>query len=362
MQFPGEGKPALGIAFDSDIGNSIDDVLALGLLYGFDSKKPTEARLVSISLTTSNLKAAGFCEAVDRFYTEITNREIPERFRRNNPPAIGLSLDGKMAADTALLSGPLSKRNEEGKLLYPHEIEKITDTADAAALIRNALTAQHDQNAAVVLSGPATNLAAVLDLHGAKEIIVAKVRVLAVAAGAYPEGSPDAAILTDIAAAKRLFAEWPTPIVAVGPEIGEQLLYPASSIENDFGWTAAHPIVDAYRAFRPMPYDAPTAALAAALYAVRPDSGYFQLSEPGTISVLDDGSTRFALSPDGKHRYVILNPEKKEEITKTYTEIVSAEPPPRDLPRFLRRLLEEEKKKEEEQKLEQQQQQQQQSQ
>ena len=359
MQFPGEGKPPLGIAFDSDIGNNVDDVLALALLYGFDAKKPPEARLISLSVTKSNLKAAGFCEAFDRFYTEITNREIPERFRRSNPPAIGLSLDGKMAGDTPLLTEPLSKQREDGKLLYPHEIEKPTDTADAAALIRNGFTAQHDHNAAVVLTGPATNLAEVLDLHGAKEIVAAKVRLLVVAAGAYPEGPPEAAIVTDIAAAKKLFAEWPSAIVAVGPEIGEQLPYPASSIENDFGWTASHPVVDAYRAFRSMPYDAPATALAAALYAVRPEEGYFRLSEPGTISVLDDGSTRFTPSADGQHRYLILDPEKKEQIIKTYTEIVSAEPPPRELPRFLRRLLEEEKKKEEEEKLQQQQQQQQ---
>jgi hypothetical protein len=360
MQFPMDEKPALGIAFDSDLGNSIDDVLALGLLYGFDARKPPEARLISLSVTKSNLKAAGFCEAVDRFYTQITNREIPERFRRNNPPAIGLALDGKMAEDTPLLTGTLSKRNEEGQLLYPHEIEKATDTAVAAALIRNAFTAQHDQNAAAVLTGPATSLAQTLELHGAKEIITAKARMLVVAAGAYPDGPPEANVVADIAAAKKLFAEWPTPIVAVGPEIGEQLRYPASSIENDFGWTASHPIVDAYRAFRPMPYDAPTTAMAAALYAVRPDSGYFQVSEPGTITVLDDGSTRFTPSPDGKHRYLTLHPGKNEEVVKTYTEIVSAEPPPRDLPRFLKRLLEQEKKKEEEEKLQQQQQQQQQ--
>jgi inosine-uridine nucleoside N-ribohydrolase len=359
MQFPGEGKPPLGIAFDSDMGNSVDDVLALALLQGFDAKKPPEARLISVSVTKSNLKAAGFCEAVDRFYTEITNRAIPERFRRNTPPPIGLSLDGKMAEDTPLLTGTLSKRNEEGKLLYPQEIKKDTDTADPAALIRNGFTAQEDQNAAVVLTGPATNLAKVVELHGAKEIIVPKVRMLVVAAGTYPEGPPEAAIVTDIAAAKKLFAEWPTPIVAVGPEIGEQLLYPASSIENDFGWTASHPIVDAYRAFRPMPYDAPTTAMAAVLYAARPDGGYFQVSEPGTITVLDDGRTKFTPSPDGKHRYLTLNPEKKEQIIKTYTEIVSAEPPPRELPRFLKRLIEEEKKKEEEKKLQEQQQQQQ---
>ena len=56
MQFPGQGKPPLGIVFDSDFGNRIDDALALALLYGFDGKN--EARVVSMSVTKSNLKAA----------------------------------------------------------------------------------------------------------------------------------------------------------------------------------------------------------------------------------------------------------------------------------------------------------------
>ena len=54
-----------------------------------------------------------------------------------------------------------------------------------------------------------------------------------------------------------------------------------------------HPVVDAYRAFKPMPYDAPSRALAAVLHAVSPDENYFDLSEPGTITVLDNGRTRF---------------------------------------------------------------------
>ncbi len=187
MQFPRDEKPAIGIAFDSDLGNDIDDVLTLGLLYGFDTKRPPEARLISTSLTQSTLKAAGFCEVVDRFYTTITNREIPERFRRNNPAAIGLALNGKMANDTPLITEPLAKRDAEGNLVYHHEIEKVTDTADSAALIRNAFTAQYDQNALAVLTGPATNFAAVLGLRGAKELIESKVRLMTVAAGVYPE-------------------------------------------------------------------------------------------------------------------------------------------------------------------------------
>jgi len=53
----------------------------------------------------------------------------------------------------------------------------------------------------------------------------------------------------------------------------------------DFGWSPAHPVADMYRAFKPMPYDAPAPALAALLYAVHPDDGYFTLSDPGTIAV-----------------------------------------------------------------------------
>ena len=63
-----------------------------------------------------------------------------------------------------------------------------------------------------------------------------------------------------------------------------------------------------------------------ALYAVRPKEGYFKMSEPGTISVLDDGRTRFTPSANGRHRYLIFDPAQKERILKAYTEIASAKP------------------------------------
>jgi hypothetical protein len=78
-----------------------------------------------------------------------------------------------------------------------------------------------------------------------------------------------------------------------------------------------------------MPYDAETWDLTAALYAVRPQEGYFRLSDPGTITVLDDGRTKFTPSPEGKHRYLILDPAQKDRIIKTYIELISAKPVPR---------------------------------
>jgi hypothetical protein len=150
-----------------------------------------------------------------------------------------------------------------------------------------------------------------------------------VAAGALPAGPAESSIKSDVAAARRLFAEWPTPIVMVGTEVGDTLAYPAASIEKDFAWSPAHPVVEAYRAFRPMPYDAPAPALAAVLYAAQPDEGYFTLSPPGTISVLDDGRTRFAPQADGKHRYLIVDPAQKARVVTQYTSLVSAQPAPR---------------------------------
>ena len=302
------------------MSHSIDEALALALLYGFDSKH--EARIVSVSLSQTSLKAAAFCEALARFYAAAAGKAV-ERIR-----PIGLSGDGKMPEDTPLLTVPLSKQNAQGALVYEHHIQKSNDTADAVALIRNAFTAQHDQNCIVVLAGPATNLSRVLDLPGVKDLISRKVRFLAFAAGSYPVGPPEFNIQADIPAAKKLFAEWPTRIVACGYEVGKALPFPATSIETDFAWTSDHPIVDAYRAYKPMPYDAPTWAMTPVLYAVRPQQGYFMLSEPGRIRVLDGGRTKFTPSPEGKHRYLILDSAQRGRIIKTYTEIASAKPAP----------------------------------
>ena len=351
MQARPQEKPPVGIIFDSDIGNDIDDVLALALLKGFEGAEQPEVRLISVSVTKSNLKAAAFCDAAARFFSAIADRDTPPRFRRSRSLPVGFTDDGMSPEDMPLLTVPLAKRDASGEPAYPHGIKKLNDTAEPLALIRNAFTAQHDQNAVVLLAGRATNLARVLDLPGTRELISSKVRFLVMAGGAFPEGGPEPAIQADLAAAQKLFADWPTPIVAAGTEIGADVLYPASSIANDFGWAENHPIVDAYKAYRPMPYDAPSTAMAAALYAVRPEAGYFRLSEPGVIRVSSDGKTHFSEAADGRHRYLIADPAQKEAILEICTKTVSAMPAPRELPNFLKRLIEEEKKKEEEKKL-----------
>src|ERR1039458_476426 len=94
----------------------------------------------------------------------------------------------------------------------------------------------------------------------------------------------DALTMSDIPAARHLFAEWPTAIALAPAELGDALPFPGASIDKDFAWSEAHPLEAAYRAYRPMPYDAPALAMAAALYAVRPQETYLKLSDPGTVT------------------------------------------------------------------------------
>lgn len=317
MQFRGQGKPAVGVIFDAAIGERIADLIGMAVLYGLDGKN--ECRVVAVSTSKSNLKSAALAEIVGRFYAGAVSGAFGA-VGRTLP--VGLSTDGKLPADTPMIQAVIERKNAEGKPVYNHGIHHINDTAEVPALIRNAFTSQYDQNAVVVLAGPATNLAAVLAVKGAKDWITQKVRQLVWVAG-------EAQILEDIPAARKLAAEWPGPIAIVNDETGNAARFPAASIEKDFAWTQEHPVVDAYRAFHTMPYDAPTSVAAAVLYAVRGPQPFFTASEPGAFEVAANGAALFRPAGEGKHRMVRLNPDKQSELLATYTALASAKPVPR---------------------------------
>lgn len=328
MQAPGRGvvRPPLGIAFESDLGNRIDAVLGVAMLNGLVAKG--DARRIALAISTTSLPTAQLADVLVGFYS---GRAVGGFAMIGMPEGSLDSARDRPASPVAppVLAATLAKKGADGAPVHTSNIARLLDTADNAVLIRNVLLGQHDQNGAVVVAGPATGLARLLALNGSRPQIAAKVRHLVIAAGSFPDGPADPAIKSDVAAARTLFAEWPTPLIAVGSEVGEALRYPGSSIEADFAWSPAHPVADAYRVFKPMPYDAPASALAAMLHAAHADKGYFKLSDRGTISVLDDGRTRFVPGAEGKHQYLIVDPAQKERVTKLYTDLASAQPPPR---------------------------------
>jgi hypothetical protein len=276
-----ERKPVTAILFDSSIEDEIGQVLALALLLSYDAKR--EIRASSLSVSRNNLKLAAFCDLMSRF------------FLVSSP--IGMAVNGTSTTSVPpMIQAVLTKRSEA------RTIGQLNDTADPVALIRNALTAQPDQNSVVVLSGAPVNLLGLLALPGSKQLIQKKVRTLVIAAPAQ-----------DAEGMKKLFAEWPGSVIVAGEDLGQSLRFPGECIEKDFSWATNHPLVDAYRAAKAMPYDAPATAMAAVLYASHPENNFFKLSEPA----------------QGKQRQLVANPEDIGRIIQTCREVVSAKPEPR---------------------------------
>jgi hypothetical protein len=321
MQASPKKQEPVAVVLDCEVGRNVDNVLTLALLQGLSKRAKPEGQFAAVSLTRSDLQAAAYCDAVGRFYNTIWLRKYPKRFQRYRGFSVGLDAVGA-PGPSAALAAALDRKTPEGEALYPHEVHDISDTADPVALIRNALTAKADGGFAVVLAGSARNLAALLAVNGAEELIRAKVRVLVVA-------MDEERIQADVDAARKLFSEWPTPIVAVA---STPVRFP---VDTEFAWTENHPVADALRSSGS---DAGTASLAAALYAVLPQAEGFELSAPGQL-VIDGGGLRLERVASGRHRMLSAN---HAALVDVYREIITAEPAAREPSGFVKRILEEE--------------------
>jgi inosine-uridine nucleoside N-ribohydrolase len=303
----GAGAP-VPLIFDTDMGNDIDDALALAVVHALESRG--EARLLAVTVTKDNPTAAAYCDVVNHFYGR---GEIP----------VGLVKKGKTPEDAAMIRVPVERR-EGGVLVYPRRIGVTAEPAEAVELLRRTLGREADGSVVVVQVGFSTNLARLLEVD--RGLVARKVKLLVVMAGQFPTGPPEYNVKTDLAAAQRVFREWPGAVVASGFEIGEAIRYPAVSIERDFGYVRWHPVADAYRHYQAMPYDRPTWDLTAVLYAVRPDRGYFGLSEAGVIEVDGEGRTRLKPQAGGLHRYLTVNAEQRVRTLEALVQLASQPP------------------------------------
>jgi hypothetical protein len=308
MQLKG-GPPPVGVMFDAALDAGIDPVLALAVLYGLQSQR--EARVATLSVSRYDLPTAAFCDALSRFLAGAANRY---------PAPVGMPAGGRQAqAGSPMVNAVLDKRGPDGKPSYARGINKLNDTADVAAQIRNGISAQQPDNGVVLVAGPLSNIAAALSLPDTAELVSKRVRALVIAA---VEGD----MRSDLAAARRVFSDWPSPLVMVDPGISATLRFPAAGLER-FSWAPDHPVADAYRAYRAMPYDAPLHAAAAALYTARPDSAFFALSGPGTFAISESGAARFVPSSGGRQRSLALAGGQGDAVVEAIMELASSQPP-----------------------------------
>ncbi|NNJ24829.1 nucleoside hydrolase [Alienimonas chondri] len=312
------------VIFDTDLGNDVDDALAMGMLHALADRG--ECELLAVTCTKAHPLAAPLADAINTFYG------------RPDIPVGAVSIDGVLNGPTPAEGRFLklaNATNADGSLRFPHDLSHDpANVPDAVTVLRRALADAADGTVEVVQVGFSTNLARLLDsppdaispLSG-RDLAAQKVARLAIMAGDFGGGGPEYNVREDRDAAAKLANDWPTPIDWSGFKIGVALPYPPESIDRDYRYAAAHPLPESYQLYKPTPHARPTWDLTAALLAVRPDRGYFHFSELGRVTVEADGRTTFAPSAGGPHR-VFLPPtdEERSRILATF-ETLCSQPP-----------------------------------
>ena len=302
------GARRQNIIFETDMGNDIDDALALDMLYKFDTER--QVRLLAVMLNKDGDFPLKYIDLMNTWYGHPRlpiGRCAPRE--KDIQPA------------PSYTQVVVQERDSLGRPLWERSLKDYSQLLPAPVLYRKLLQKAKNHSVTIVSVGFSTNLAALLDTKpddisplSGEELVREKVDRLVVMAGNMQDPtSREFNVVGDIQACQAVFRRWPTRIYVSPFEVGLQILYPARSIETGFGWTPRHPLVDSYKAYLPGMEDRPTWDLTAVLFAVQPED-FFTLSPAGQVTVTDEGHTLFSPQPDGRHFYLSVTPDQARRI------------------------------------------------
>ncbi len=227
-------QTAIPVILDTDIGPDYDDVGAMALLHAFADKG--EAKILA-TISCNAFETTGPTLSVLNTY--FNRPEIPIGIVKNNFP----NQDCKQRWAQAIVAK------------YPHHLKSNEEAIEAVALYRKILSSQDDKSVIIITVGFFTNLADLLasssdeysSLNG-RDLVLKKVkRVVSMAAGIGNDGvsAHEFNVYADANAARKVFADWPTPILLSGFEIGEKIITGGRLIKNES--IRQSPVKEAYQ-------------------------------------------------------------------------------------------------------------------
>jgi len=308
------------IIFETDMGNDIDDALALDMLY-----KYTDMGLVNLLGISTNKESPYSIEFLDLMNTWYGYPNIP----------LGKITNGADCENDAINYAKATCLYEEnGKSPFKRTHKNYEKIPESPILYRELLANQPDNSVVVVSVGFSSNIARLLDTEpdqfsplSGKELVAQKVKLLSMMAGHAADTTfREYNVVKDIPAAQKIFNEWPTPIVISPFEVGIAILFPATAIENNLDYASPHPLKIAYESYLDMPYDRPTWDLTSVLYAVEGAENYFDVSEWGWMVSDEYAHTRFYPDENGKHAYLSVNEEQIRNVKNRFVELISMKP------------------------------------
>ena len=282
---------------ETDMGNDIDDALALAV--ALRAVDEGQVQLLAVGCHKNSPSAAAFTDAVCTWYghpeVEVAMSRTPVQ-------------EFSDYVDYTAVEQAFAKSHWE----YPEPV----------SLYRKLLSKAPDHSVRFVSLGFGTTLAQLLEsgpdeyskLNGV-ELVARKTCGLSVMAGSYGEKKrAEYNVINDIPAMQKVFELWPTAIWQNPFEIGRQAMFHGKLIEENLGYEDLNPVVEAYKAYRPMPYDRPSWDILSVLYVLNPE--LFTSSAPGTVTVDDDAFTWFRPSPDGRHIVLSATIDQPQELVE----------------------------------------------
>ena len=307
---PAQQKKPVPVIFDTDIGPDYDDVGAIAMLHAFADSG--EAKILA---TMASNKNAPIAAVLNVFNTYFNRPQIPIGV----PTGKGVDLAAKQKWDSVVVSR------------YPHAIKTNDDAADAVLLYREILAAQPNKSVTIVTVGFMTNLANLLNSTGdrfsplsGKALVEKKVKQLVSMAGRFPAGK-EFNVDRDIPASKKIIADWPTPIIFSGFEIGVEILTGLPLINN--ASIQNSPVKDVFAISIPFDPQDKDGRMSwdetAVLIAVRGWEKYYTL-HPGRFVINNDGSNSW--DNKGKGHYYVVKKMPVTEMTALINHLIMHQP------------------------------------
>ncbi|MDD3470687.1 MAG: nucleoside hydrolase [Thermoguttaceae bacterium] len=327
------------IILDTDIGNDVDDALSLAVIHTLTHHGKFD--LLAVTSSNGSPTTVPYIQMLNEFYgypqIPIGVATQPACHSDGNYMLPVLrqmkhgvnAVDATNASQSANGTDNVNQPDEKTGIDETNGADKTDETAadavpfqntpSAVKVLRQTLAREPNQSVVIVMTGFATNLVRLLDspadeispLSGS-ELVQRKVRLLFVIAGAFSEAYQNLRennLLCDLPAGRRLAAEWPTPILWSGYEIGKQLVLGPEFLEHQL-----NPQSPVYLSYRAYGYDHLALwDLVPPLELAYPEQIFTQ-SETGRVTVREDGTSYFIPEEHGRDR--ILLQQTPEQLTR----------------------------------------------
>ncbi len=283
-----ERNQPMRVILDTDFASDVDDAGALAVLHALADADEVEILAVMVS----DGGDAPSDRAIDAINTYYGRPDVPIGVVSGAAPAFPSSYVSALASE------------------FPNDIE---DPPSAVDLYREILAGEPDDSVTIVSVGYLTNLDALLlsppderSASSGEQLVAAKVRQWVAMGGYYPDSvdhpfGAEFNFAEDATATLNAVADWPTPAVFSGFEVGDVVLTGAVLQDQS---PPENPVREAYRLFNGgenhRSWD-----LTAVLVAVRGTAGLFELCA-GRNVIGRGGSNTWLPGAEGPHAHLRL--------------------------------------------------------